>query len=73
MVGLGGGVGCGCSSGKWVRAEGCYDWQLGGGGGENVGAGFRFFGGGLGDLRSWQVLGLFGFENLAGFRICWQV
>ena len=44
---------------------------IGGGGGppqisENVGAGFRFFVGGLGDLRSWQVLGLFGFE-------IWQV
>ena len=32
VLGIGRVVGCGCRSGKWVRAEGCYNWQLGGGG-----------------------------------------
>ena len=33
VLGIGRVVGCGCRSGKWVRAEGCYNWQLRGGGG----------------------------------------
>ena len=61
MLGIGRVVGCGCRSGKWVRAEGCYNWQLGGGGppliSEKVGAGFRFFVGRFGKS-----------EKLAGFR-----
>ena len=71
MLGIGRVVGCGCRSGKWVRAEGCYNWQLGGGADppkfrKMLGQVLDFLLAGLGNLRSWQVLGLFGFE-------IWQV
>ena len=55
-------------SGSGLRAAMIGNWV--GGAEKMLGQVLDFFGGGLGDLRSWQVLGLFGFENLAGFRIC---
>ena len=73
MLGIGRVVGCGCRSGKWVRAEGCYNWQLRGGRtppnfGKKLGQVLDFLLAGLGNLRSWQVLGFFRVLNLAGFR-----